>query len=295
MTSAAPVTLQDRSEAETREFVGQLYRTFFKREADSDGLEHYVQELRAGKPVTDILNIFNSSDEARQMRRRDVLVDFAASRRAGNTPEPADEDAWLSSIQFPEDYAPPGEAGRSYLHRLHSGFLHRYCSGPLVLDVGFSGYDNPEGKAALPHAIGIDLDYPGYDGRTLPFDDSAVDTVFSSHCLEHIQYDHAAVRDWFRVIRTGGFIVCIVPSQALYEKRRFLPSRFNEDHKRMYTPSSLLKTFEEALEVNSYRVRHLAENDRGFNYAIGPETHSDGAYEIEMVIEKIVPPSWTLD
>jgi SAM-dependent methyltransferase len=293
MTSAAPVTLQDRPEGDIREFVGQLYRTFFRREADDDGLNHYVQELRSGMPVAEILNIFHNSDEYRRARQRDVLVELAASRQPGNSP--TDEDTWLSSPQFPEDYAPPGEAGRSYLHRLHSGFLHRYCSGALVLDVGFSGYDNPEGKAALPHAIGIDLDYPGYDGRTLPFGNSTVDTVFSSHCLEHIQYDHAAVRDWFRVLRLGGFIVCIVPSQALYEKRRFLPSRFNEDHKRMYTPSSLLKTFEEALEVNSYRVRHLAENDRGFNYEIGPDTHSDGAYEIEMVIEKIIPPRWTLD
>jgi SAM-dependent methyltransferase len=177
---------------------------------------------------------------------------------------------------------------------LRSGFLDRYCSGPLILDVGYTGYDNPEKKTALPGAIGIDLDYPGYDGLHLPFDDGSVDCVFSSHCLEHIQFDHAAIRDWYRVLRIGGFIVCMVPSQALYEKRRFLPSQFNADHKRMYTPSSLARAFEDALEVNSYRVRHLVENDADFNYTLGPDIHSDGAYEIEIVIEKIVTPGWTL-
>ena len=195
---------------------------------------------------------------------------------------------------FPLDYEPPGEAGRSYRLRRNNGFLDRFCSGSLILDVGFSGYDNPERKTALPGAIGVDLDYPGYDGRVLPFGDGTVDTVFSSHCLEHILYDHAAIQDWYRVLKVHGFIVCMVPSQALYEKRRFLPSRFNEDHKRMYTPAGLVGSFEQALEVNSFRVRHLAENDTGFNYELGPDVHSDGAYEIELVIEKIEKPHWSL-
>ena len=41
-------------------------------------------------------------------------------------------------------------------------------------------------------------------------------------------------------------------------------------------------------------MRQLAENDRRFNYALGPETHSDGAYEIQLVVEKIEPPAWSL-
>ena len=41
-------------------------------------------------------------------------------------------------------------------------------------------------------------------------------------------------------------------------------------------------------------MRHLAENDRGYHYEIGPDRHPHGPYEIELVIEKIVKPSWTL-
>ena len=278
---------------DARAFVAGLYRNVLGREPDPEGWRHYVRELERGLPPAELVSVFLGSDEYRERRRHQALVDIAAARRASGEGAAA-EPAAIRSELFPEDYAPPGEAGRSYLHRLRSGFLDRYCSGPLVLDIGYTGYDNPEKRTAIPHAIGVDLDYPGYDGRTLPFADGSVDTVFSSHCLEHILFDHQAIRDWYRTLRVGGFIVCIVPAQALYEKRRFLPSAFNEDHKRMYTPASLARSFEEALEVNSFRVRHLAENDRGFNYALGPGVHSDGAYEIEMVVEKIVKPDWEL-
>jgi len=200
----------------------------------------------------------------------------------------------LQGVSFPLDYAPPGEAGKSYSRRVRTGFFDRYCSGAIVLDVGFTGYDNPERKAALPHAIGVDLDYPGYDGLRLPFSAQSVDAIFSSHCLEHIEDEQAALRDWFRVLKIGGFLVCMVPSQALYEKRRQPPSRWNGDHKRFYTPASLLLAVENALDVNSYRLRHMKENDIGFDYTLGPDHHSSGCYEIEMVIEKIVPPDWDL-
>jgi SAM-dependent methyltransferase len=200
----------------------------------------------------------------------------------------------MTQAAFPLDHAPPGEAGKSHARRVKTGFFERYCSGDVVLDVGYSGYDNPEGKAALPHAIGIDLDFPGYDGLHLPFDDASVDTVFSSHCLEHIAQERDAIREWFRVLKVGGFLVCFVPHQALYEKREDLPSKWNGDHKRFYTPASLMAAVEDALAVNSFRLRHLKDNDSGFDYALGPDMHSQGCYEIELVIEKIRKPDWDL-
>lgn len=161
-----------------------------------------------------------------------------------------------------------------------------------MLDIGFKG-----GEAfspVVPHAIGIDIDYPGYDGTNLPFENESVDCAFSSHCLEHVWYPQQWIRDQYRVVKCGGFIVCIVPDKFLYEKRLFPPSIFNGEHKRFFTPASLLALFEESLVPNSYRVRHLLENDEGFDYSIGPDRHSAGSYEIEFVLEKIRTPSWTL-
>jgi SAM-dependent methyltransferase len=196
---------------------------------------------------------------------------------------------------FPLDYDSGGaEVRKSYEERVKSGFFSRFFSGPRVLDIGFKGADNPNDRTIVPHAIGVDVDYPGYDGARLPFIDNSIDTVSSSHCIEHIWFVHAAIRDWYRVLRIGGFIVCFAPHQYLYEKRDALPSVYNPDHKRLLTPAGLLGLFEEALEPNSYRIRHFRDNDKYFNYDIGPLEHSFGCYEMELVIEKLAAPKWTL-
>ena len=39
-----------------------------------------------------------------------------------------------------------------------------------------------------------------------------------------------ALRHWFRVLKPGGHLVCVVPDEDLYEQGVF-PSTFNSDHK----------------------------------------------------------------
>ncbi len=187
------------------------------------------------------------------------------------------------------------EARMSFDAKIDSGFWTRFVTGPAVLDIGFKG-DDTLGPVVpiLPGAIGVDTDYPGYDGRILPFESDSQDAVYSSHCLEHIPDFIKAIQEWYRVVRVGGHIITVVPSAHLYERRRRVPSRWNPDHKRVYTPASLLAEFEAALVANSYRVRYLAENDAGYQYVLPPHVHAEGCHEIELVIEKIVPPDWSL-
>ena len=90
----------------------------------------------------------------------------------------------------------------------------------------------------------------------------------------------------------GGFIVAMVPHHHLYEKRARPPSRWNPDHYQFYTPAKLLATFEDLLPPNCYRIRHLADNDRDFNYEDGPDKLPSGCYEIELCIQKIAHPGW---
>jgi SAM-dependent methyltransferase len=168
-------------------------------------------------------------------------------------------------------------------------FLH-YMSGN-GLDIGFAGY-TPDIVPILPAALGVDVNYPGYDGRTLPFADNSQDYVYSSHCLEHIDNYLNAIRDWYRVVKVGGHIVTVVPHKFLYEKKEELPSQWNQDHKRFYTPASLLQEVEQALKPNSYRVRFLEDGDVGYNYSIPADKHSGGEYLITLVIEKIEKPKW---
>lgn len=185
----------------------------------------------------------------------------------------------------------PG-ATKDHERRLKEGFYEQFLSGDNILDIGFRGGE-PLSQPITAKAIGIELDYPGYDGRTLPFPDCSQDAVFSSHCLEHIQDYKEIISDWYRVLKIGGFLIAAVPHRDLYERKKFLPSRFNGDHRRMYTPATLLCEFEESLPVGGHRVRLLRDIDQGFDYTLPPEQHAKGSYEIELVIEKIAIPSYS--
>jgi SAM-dependent methyltransferase len=277
--SSQPQAANDTRSYTPEEIIRSLYRGVLGRDPDPDGNATYVEALRKRMPVEQIVSTFVQSNEFTRKIHRQFINIFD------------EEHARLFPLEFEP---PPAESGKSYLTRRANGFLQRFMSGEVVLDIGYKGYDNPRGTTVVAHAIGVDMDYPGYDGLHLPFADNSVDSVYSSHCLEHIESYQIVIRDWHRVLKVGGFLICAVPSQLLYEKKKNLPSRYNADHKRFYSPTSLLKEFQESLEENSYRVRHLEENDAGYDYTIGPETHPVGCYEIVLVLEKIDRPSWTL-
>jgi SAM-dependent methyltransferase len=237
----------------------------------ADGFQHFLRYgLREGR--------FPSADAAR------------TAARSGRRP------SWhhrLGHFLVPLDWPVRGEPATEFVTRLTNGFFDAFLAGPVIIDVGYRGGD-AAAVPILPHAVGIDIGDPGYDGIHLPFGDATVNSIFASHVLEHIDEYRAAICEWHRNLKPGGFIVCIVPHQFLYEKRRELPSRWNADHRRFYTPASLLREFEESLLPNTYRIRHLRDNDTGYLYAIGPERHATGCYEIELVIEKIAAPEWEL-
>ena len=172
------------------------------------------------------------------------------------------------------------------------GFL-RYLRGKGV-DIGWRG-DRPDAEP-IADAVGVDLETPGYDGIHLPMPDESLDYVFSSHMFEHVPTTdyREVIRDWYRVLKFGGFIVCVVPHMFLYEKKWSLPSRYNGDHKQFFTPSFLLELFEMTLQPNSYRLRLLHDCDLGYDYSIPPEQHAGGEYQIEMVLQKIKQPDWDL-
>jgi predicted SAM-dependent methyltransferase len=179
----------------------------------------------------------------------------------------------------------------SYARRVMNGFMQKYFSGHAILDIGYRGGD-PHAVPITENAIGVELDYPGYDGVRLPFPDESQDTVLAAHVLEHILDYKPVVSDWHRVLKIGGFLVVMVPHRDLYERNHDLPSRWNGDHKRLYTPASLMTEIEASLPVSSYRVRHLVDNDHGFDYARAPHLSPTGCYEIELVLEKIRQPPW---
>ena len=185
------------------------------------------------------------------------------------------------------------EATKAHTRRMAGGFYDRYLTGSAILDIGYRGTTH-NACPITPSAIGVDLDYPGYDGRRLPFAENSQDAVFASHVLEHIADDQNALLDWYRVVRIGGFLVICVPHHYIYERRPALPSLWNPDHRRTYTPLSLLVEISTALPENGYRIRHFVENDEDTEYAAPPDQPpGPGSYEIEIVLEKIAIADYT--
>lgn len=64
--------------------------------------------------------------------------------------------------------------------------------------------------------------------------DEKYDFIHSSHCLEHLKDPRDGIKNWFRVIKQGGYLVISVPDEDLYEQGIF-PSTFNRDHKWTFT------------------------------------------------------------
>jgi SAM-dependent methyltransferase len=184
------------------------------------------------------------------------------------------------------------EFRKCFVRWQRDGLMERYLSGEHILDIGYKGGD-PDAVPVTESAIGIGLEYPGYDGTHLPFDDQTQDAVFASAVLEHIPNYRQALAEWYRVTKIGGYVIIFVPNRYLYEMRPDLPGRWNGDHRRFYTPASLLQEIEQSLPINGFRVRHLLDNDEGFNYGDPQGSRPRGNYQIETVVQRIDTPSYS--
>lgn len=60
--------------------------------------------------------------------------------------------------------------------------------------------------------------------------ENTFDFVHSSHCLEHMRDPKIALKNWIRILKSGGFLIVTVPEWLMYEKKIW-PSRYNGDHK----------------------------------------------------------------
>jgi SAM-dependent methyltransferase len=121
------------------------------------------------------------------------------------------------------------ETSKCYAKRTERGDFKRYLFGhgidigcgndPLVVQEGsVRGFDKEDGDALYMAAI----------------EDESYDFVYSSHCLEHMPDVRLALRNWVRILKTGGILYVVVPDFSLYEKKCW-PSRYNPDHKASFS------------------------------------------------------------
>jgi SAM-dependent methyltransferase len=84
------------------------------------------------------------------------------------------------------------------------------------------------------------------DITCLALEDGAFDAILCSHVLEHVEDDAAAIRELYRVVAPGGWVIVMVPiSQSLnhtmedpliHTPEQRLAAYWQHDHVRLYAP-----------------------------------------------------------
>lgn len=176
-----------------------------------------------------------------------------------------------------------GETAKARARRLREGFFEKYCAG-RGLDIGYGG------DLLSGNCVGWDLEHG--DAQLLEgLEDESWDFVYSSHALEHVADASEALRNWYRVVKAGGYLILFVPDRDLYEKKLTLPSRWNPDHKRFFLPDrdeppdtvGLLPLIGKVIpDASIVRARRCADG----HAIVDPLVHSDGEYSIEVIVRK---------
>ena len=116
--------------------------------------------------------------------------------------------------------------------------------------------------------------------------DESYDWIFSSHLLEHVKDPTAAVARWWKALKVGGLLICLVPDEDLYEQGIW-PSRFNGDHKHTFTLSKYQSWSPVSVNVTEllhalpgHKLINLSIADNGYDYTKGVEDQSAGTAEV---------------
>jgi len=176
-----------------------------------------------------------------------------------------------------------GETSKARPRRLEEGFFEKYCKG-RGLDIGYGG------DLLAENCRGWDIE----DGNAQKLEglpDSEYDFVYSSHTLEHVDDIEEALRNWWRVLQPGGHLILYLPDRDLYERKKTLPSNWNETHKVFFhldkdnPPDTVgvVPLLEKALP--GCEIIYAKVCDRGYECK-GPKAPCTGEYSIEAVIKK---------
>lgn len=124
--------------------------------------------------------------------------------------------------------------------------------------IGHNGFDLGCGPHKVyPHFVGLDscvdtrlFGTPMQPDLVVPncaelpmFAPDIMDTVFSSHLLEHIVDYKSALREWWRVLKADGHLILYLPHADLYPN--IGQPGANPDHKHDFRPEDIIAAMEE--------------------------------------------------
>lgn len=147
------------------------------------------------------------------------------------------------------------------------------------------------------HIIGIDprADAPmgiiPLECQTLDvFSDGGLDTIFSSHLLEHIVDYKAALKDWWRTIKVGGYLCLYLPHKELYPN--IGQPGANPDHKHDFMPEDITEAMKEVAWRSGHGWKQLRNETRaeGIEYSFWQVYQKQASVYCNVFEEKSRPP-----
>ena len=132
--------------------------------------------------------------------------------------------------------------------------------GPSKLWAHGIGVDNYAATAQFGTAMRPDV--ASSCEKLTVFGSASMDWVFSSHLLEHIQDTAAALREWWRVLKPGGFLVLYLPHKDFYPNVG--TEGANPDHKHDFLPGDIVSHMQ---DIGGWDLVRNEDRNEGMEYS----------------------------
>lgn len=158
------------------------------------------------------------------------------------------------------------------------GFESEKCRFDVLPYLSKGGLDIGCGpKKVWPHLVGVDSGKDtelfgvsmkpdivvGSAERLALFANESMESVFSSHLLEHIANWQSALREWWRLVKVGGHLCLYLPHADLYPNCG--QPGANPDHKHDFRPEDITDFF--ALALPDWTLLHCEVRDQADEYS----------------------------
>ena len=123
------------------------------------------------------------------------------------------------------------------------------------------------------------------DATKLPYEDETVDEIYAGHLLEHFALNEEVLKEWYRVLKTGGKITITVPdvekSLKLYSGGELSLDMLNQvvfgaddrdlqNHHQVFTKDILL------LQMGKYFTSQIVEDSPHAYFKVKWQTIAEG-------------------
>jgi len=116
------------------------------------------------------------------------------------------------------------------------------------------------------------------DITDIPYPENSFDVIYCSHVLEHVPDDRKAMREFFRVLKPGGWAILHVPinADATFEDPSVTDPKERErlfgqfDHVRLYGPDYADRLVEAGFAVEKHKFAEQVGGEAAKQFGLDP-------------------------